>query len=122
MRPFTSTISIDEARRRLEANIRPIARTERVRLEDVAERVVAADVGSAIDVPPFSRSAMDGYAVIAADTFTATRAMPAEVRMLDRIYTGHMSTMTVTPGTCSEIATGAPLPEGADAVVMVEET
>src|SRR4030095_14861022 len=44
------------------------------------------------------------------------------LRLLDRIYTGQMSTTTVTRGTCSEIATGAPLPEGADAVVMVEET
>jgi molybdenum cofactor synthesis domain-containing protein len=122
MRPFTSTISIDEARRRLDANVQPIARTERVRLEDAAGRVAAADVASAIDVPPFSRSAMDGYAVIAADTATATRAMPAELRLIDRIYTGQMSAATVTRGTCAEIATGAPLPDGADAVVMVEET
>jgi molybdopterin molybdotransferase len=122
MRPFTSTISLEEARRRLAANIRPIARTERVRLEDVAGRVASADVPSAIDVPPFSRSAMDGYAVVAADTATATRTTPIELRLLDRIYTGQMSAATVTSGTCSEIATGAPLPEGADAVVMVEET
>ena len=65
---------------------------------------------------------MDGYAVIAADTETAARAMPAELQLLDRIYTGKPSTVTVTRGTCAEIATGAPLPEGADAVVMVEET
>jgi molybdenum cofactor synthesis domain-containing protein len=122
MRPFTSTISLDEARRRLEANIRPILRTERVRLEDAAGRVAAAGVASATDVPPFSRSAMDGYAVIAADTASATRDTPVELRLLDRIYTGQMSASTVTRGGCSEIATGAPLPEGADAVIMVEET
>src|SRR5262245_60345886 len=122
MRPFTSTISLDEARRRVDANIRPIERTERVRLEDAAGRVAASEVPSPMDVPPFARPAMDGYAVIAADTRTPTRATPAELRLLDRIYTGQMSTATVTTGTCTEIATGAPLPAGADAVVMVEET
>ena len=60
MRPFASTISLEEARTRLDANIRPIERTERVCLEDATGRVAAADVTSAIDVPPFARSAMDG--------------------------------------------------------------
>jgi len=122
MRPFSSTISLDEARRRLDAAVRPMARTERVRLEDAAGRVAAADVVSAIDVPPFARSAMDGYAVIAADTAAASRAAPARLRLLDRIYTGQPSSIAITRGACAEIATGAPLPDGADAVVMVEET
>ena len=122
MRPFTSTISLDEARRRLGAAVRPIARTERVRLDQAAGRVAAADVMSPIDVPPFSRSAMDGYAVMAADTEVATRSSPARLQRLDRIYTGQMSSVTVRRGTCAEIATGAPLPAGADAVVMVEDT
>jgi molybdenum cofactor synthesis domain-containing protein len=122
MRPFTSTISLDEARRRLDAAVRPIMRTERIRLEDAAGRVVSGDVTSPIDVPPFARSAMDGYAVVAADTITATRSTPARLRLVDRIYTGQMSAVTVSAGACAEIATGAPLPAGADAVVMVEET
>ena len=122
MRPFASTISLEEARRRLDAAVRPIARTERVRLEDATGRVAAADVTSAIDVPPFARSAMDGYAVIAADTAGAAPSSPARLRLLDRIYTGEMSTVTIAPGSCAEIATGAPLPAGADAVVMVEDT
>ena len=122
MRPFTSTISLEEARRRLDAAVRPIARTERVRLEDGAGRVAAADVTSPIDVPPFARSAMDGYAVVAATTAGASRSSPSRLRLLDRIYTGQPSAVTVTPGACAEIATGAPLPAGADAVVMVEDT
>jgi molybdenum cofactor synthesis domain-containing protein len=122
MRPFTSTISLEEARRRLDAAVRPIARTERVRLEDGAGRVAAADVTSPIDVPPFARSAMDGYAVVAATTEGASRSSPSRLRLLDRIYTGQPSAVTVTPGACAEIATGAPLPAGADAVVMVEDT
>jgi molybdopterin molybdotransferase len=122
MRPFTSTISLDEARRRLDANVRPIERIERVRLEDAAGRVAAAAVASPIDVPPFARSAMDGYAVVAADTEGASRDAPVRLRQLDRIFTGTVSTQVVTRGTCAEIATGAPLPGGADAVVMVEES
>jgi molybdopterin biosynthesis enzyme len=122
MRPFTSTISLEEARGRLDAAVRPIARTETVRLEDAAGRVAAADVTSPIDVPPFARSAMDGYAVVSADTAGATRSTPARLRLLDRIYTGEMSAVTIGRGACAESATGAPLPAGADAVVMVEET
>ena len=122
MRPFTSTISLEEARRRLAAAVRPIARVERVGLEQAAGRVAAADISSPIDVPPFSRSAMDGYAVVAAATAGASRSAPVRLRLLDRIYTGAMSAVTVTAGACAEIATGAPLPAGADAVVMVEET
>src|SRR5258706_8185302 len=122
MRPFTSTISIDEARRRLAANVRPIDRIERVGLAHALNRVAAADVRSAVDVPPFARSAMDGYAVVAADTAGATPATPARLRQLDRIYTGQPSRVTIVNGTCAEIATGAPLPAGADAVVMVEQT
>jgi len=122
MRPFTSTISIDEARRRLAANIRPIERFDWLPLDAVAGRVAAADVQATTFVPPFSRSAMDGYAVLAADTSGATGDSPVRLRLAERIYTGQTPTVPVTPGRCSEIATGAPLPEGADAVVMVEET
>ena len=122
MRPFTSTISLEEAKQRLKSAVQPIARTERVRLEDATGRVAAADVTSPIDVPPFSRSAMDGYAVVSTDTVSSTRSAPVRLRLLDRIYTGQPSSLTIEPGTCAEIATGAPLPKGADAVVMVEET
>jgi molybdenum cofactor synthesis domain-containing protein len=122
LRPFKSTISLVEARQRLSANVRPIERVERVPLHEAAGRAAAADIRSGVAVPPFSRSAMDGYAVIAADTAGATPARPARLRILDRIYTGAAASVVIQTGTCAEIATGAPLPEGADAVVMVEET
>jgi molybdopterin molybdotransferase len=122
MRPFASTISLEEARRRLAAAVKPIDRTERVRIEHASGRVAATDVTSTFDVPPFARSAMDGYAVIASDTTHASRSSPVRLRMLDRAFTGEVSATTVSSGTCVEIATGAPLPAGADAVVMVEET
>ena len=121
-RPFTSTISLEEARRRLAAAIRPIARTERVTLADAAGRVAASGVTSSIDVPPFARSAMDGYAVIAGDTAGATRDTPVRLRIAERIYTGQMPSGSIASGVCAEIATGAPIPQGADAVVIVEDT
>jgi molybdenum cofactor synthesis domain-containing protein len=65
---------------------------------------------------------MDGYAVMAADTAGATKQSPVRLRLVDRVFTGELSSVHVKPGTCIEIATGAPLPPGADAVVMVEET
>lgn len=122
MRPFTSTISIDEARARLSASVRPVSRTERVSLTHAVGRVAADDVVSDIFVPPFSRSAMDGYAVVAADTAGATRSSLVRLRIVERVFTGQSPAETVGAGTCAEIATGAPLPDGADAVVMVEET
>jgi molybdopterin molybdotransferase len=122
MRPFTSTISLDEARRRLAAAIRPLARTECVGLADAAGRVVVRDVTSSIDVPPFARSAMDGYAVVAADTASATRRAPVRLRIVERIYSGQPPREPIAPGACAEIATGAPMPAGADAVVIVEDT
>jgi molybdopterin molybdotransferase len=122
MRPFTSIISIDEARRRLNENVRPIERTEWVPIVEATGRVAAADITATIEVPPFSRSAMDGYAVVATDTTGASRQTPVRLRIVERLYTGQMPSRSVTSQSCAEIATGAPMPDGADAVVMVEET
>jgi molybdopterin molybdotransferase len=121
MRPFKSTIPLTEARQHLAAGVRPITRTERVALVEAGGRVAAADVAATIDVPPFARSAMDGYAVVAADTRGATHKAPIRLRIVDRIYTGQLPHSRIDPGACAEIATGAPLPGGADSVVMVEE-
>ncbi len=122
MRPFSSTISLDEARRRLQAGVQPIDRVQRVPLEQAAGRVAAADVSSSVDVPPFTRAAMDGYAVVAADTANASAHAPAELELVDRVFTGEIGHRSAGNGRCVEIATGAPLPPGADAVVMVEDT
>jgi len=100
----------------------PIARTETVGLIDADGRVAAADVIAAVDVPPFDRAAMDGYAVIADDTAGATRQSPASLSFAGRLYTGEVASRPIGRGECLEIATGAPMPDGANAVVMVEET
>lgn len=122
MRPFKSTISIDEARVLLNEHVRRLTRTERVPLARAAGRIASSDVAADVFVPPFSRSAMDGYAVIAADTIGASAQSPVKLPIAERIFTGNTPIQLVTPGSCAEIATGAPLPDGADAVVMVEET
>ena len=110
MRPFSSTISLDEARRRLQDNVRPMDRVQRVPLDQAAGRVAATDVTSSIDVPPFTRAAMDGYAVVAADTASAGAERPVELELIDRVFTGEVGRQTVGRGGCVEIATGAPLP------------
>jgi molybdenum cofactor synthesis domain-containing protein len=122
IRPITDTIPLEEARRLMLDAAVPIARTEVIALREAAGRVVAAPAVAQIDVPPFDRAAMDGYAVIAEDTFGAGAYQPKTLRCIDRVHTGQVPTRRLTPGECTEIATGAPLPEGADAVVMVEET
>ena len=122
MRPFGKIIALDEARAILDGAIRPIDRTEILPLQQANGRVLAQDIFSTADVPPFSRAAMDGYAVRAEDTSGASRATPRLLRRIETIYTGQVPQRCVGNGECAEIATGAPMPEGADAVVMVEET
>jgi molybdenum cofactor synthesis domain-containing protein len=122
MRPFTDTLPLDEARAIVDGGIPQIQRRERVSLEQASGRVLAADVVATADVPPFTRASMDGYAVVAADTTAASRAQAVRLRLAGRVYTGDVPTVTVVPGACVEVATGAPMPEGADAVIVVEET
>jgi molybdopterin molybdotransferase len=122
MRPFSHTIPLDEARAILDAAARPLTRIEHVELPGVAHRVLAEDIVAGADVPPFARAMMDGYAVQAADTVGAARETPRLLQLAGRVFTGEVFAATVAAGSCVEIATGAPLPSGADAVVMVEET
>jgi len=122
MRPFVHTLPFDEALRHVLAAPRPIGRTEHVSLAEADGRALVSGVLATFDVPPFHRAAMDGYAVIAADTAGAAPDAPVTLRLVARVFTGDGSPVRVTAGTCVEIATGAPLPDGADAVVMVEQT
>ncbi|MGE5815464.1 MAG: gephyrin-like molybdotransferase Glp [Acidobacteriota bacterium] len=122
MRPIRETIPLEEALALLLESAPPIGRTESVPLRDADGRVLAQDVVAAADVPPFDRAAMDGYAVIAEDTFGTGRFDPRSLRSIEKVFTGQLPTRTVASGECVEIATGAPMPSGANAVVMVEET
>jgi molybdopterin molybdotransferase len=85
-------------------------------------RVLAEPVRAATDLPPWDNSAMDGYAVRAADTAAASEAAPARLRVIGEIAAGSAPAVSVEPGSAVRIATGAPVPLGADAVVPVELT
>ena len=122
MRPIRDTVAFDDALRQIIASTPRMTRTERVPLAGAVGRVLAVDVTSRGDVPPFDRAAMDGYAVVAADTFGAGKFEPRTLACVETVFTGRVPTRTLARGQCAEIATGAPMPDGADAVVMVEET
>jgi putative molybdopterin biosynthesis protein len=96
--------------------------TETVSLTAARGRILAERVDAAIDVPGFDRASVDGYAVRATDTFGAGEADPATLELAGTVHAGEEPTVTVDPETAVEISTGAVLPPGADAVVMVERT
>ncbi|MCY3772895.1 MAG: molybdopterin molybdotransferase MoeA [Gemmatimonadetes bacterium] len=95
---------------------------ERVPLSESQGRVLAEDVAPKYDVPPHDNSSVDGYAVRAADTAGASADAPCRLGVLEDIPAGTVPSRKVGPGKASRIMTGAFLPEGADAVVMVENT
>ncbi len=122
LREFHDVVSISEAKRRLEGAVKLERRTEEVGLGECLGRVLATDVVAGVDVPPFDRASMDGYAVLASDTFYADEESPVELEVLGYVKAGDSSRHEISPGRCMGIATGAPMPVGANAVVMVEYT
>jgi molybdopterin molybdotransferase len=114
-------ISVEQAQEQVLARISRLE-PESVALIDSLGRVLAEDVVSDIDIAPFDNSAMDGYALIAEDVATASAETPVVLRVLEHIAAGVAPAETVVAGTATRIMTGAPMPDGADAVVMVEYT
>lgn len=110
-------LTVEEALAAILERFRPLE-AERAVLADASGRVLAADVVSPQAIPPFDNSAMDGYAVRHADC----QQVPVTLKVLGEAPAGRPSPLTVTPGTAIRIMTGAPMPTGADAVVMREET
>jgi molybdopterin molybdotransferase len=95
---------------------------EKTSLKNAYNRVLAEDIDASLDSPSFDKSAMDGYAVKAEDTFGFSQTNPAHLKVVDRIGAGNISKVILKSGEAVKIATGAPIPEGADAVVMEEYT
>lgn len=114
-------ITVEEASEQVLGRI-PVLESERVPLLDALGRVLAEDVVSDIDVSPFDNSAMDGYAVISGDVARASEDAPVTLDVVEHIPAGVAPERAVRRGQASKIMTGAPTPEGADAVVMVERT
>ena len=120
MREFKRLTPYREALELLLNDLSEIPDVEEVPLDEALGRVLAEDVVSPIDSPPFGRSAVDGYALRAEDTFPAREYSPVELRVIDEITAGEVSDATVEPGTAVKLMTGAKLPEGANAVLMQE--
>jgi molybdopterin molybdotransferase len=114
-------MSVSGAQERLLGFFSPLG-IEIVPLDHSAGRTLAEDIHSSLDLPPFSNSSMDGFAVRAADLAGASAADPAVLPVSADIPAGTISVEQLLPGTAARIMTGAPVPNGADAVVPVEDT
>lgn len=116
-------VKVKDALNMLKENLRSIlVRSEEVPLLESLNRVLAEDIYSPEDIPPFDRSTVDGYAVIARDTFGAGESLPAILKIVDEIKMGERPEVALKPGEAAKISTGGMLPEGSDAVVMLEYT
>lgn len=119
---FRKLMTFDEAKRAISEQLKPKALgEEEISLLEAYNRVLKENVVSALDIPPFNRSTVDGYAVKASDTFGAEENQPVKLQLCGVVNVGEPPKITVAKGEAAEIVTGAPIPEGADAVVMVED-
>ncbi|MFM2106180.1 MAG: hypothetical protein RL338_1212 [Chloroflexota bacterium] len=114
-------LSLDLARERILAGVEPLG-SETVAIGAALGRILAAPLVARVDLPPFDNAAMDGYAVRAADVAGATDAAPARLVVVGDVRAGADAAAGPGPGEAVRIATGAPLPAGADTVVQVELT
>ena len=114
-------ITIEEATEKLLARVRPL-KAEEIPVRKSFGRILREDIRSPLSIPPFNKSAMDGYAVKAADINDASPKNPAALKVLEDIPAGQVGKCRLKKGTAARIMTGAPVPAGADTVVMVEDT
>jgi len=121
VRFFGDLLPFEDALRTVLENVNPITRTEKLTIDDALGRVLARDLVATLNTPPFDRSSVDGYAVIATDASSAAVYSPVHLRLGEVVYAGAVSNQTLASGRCAQIATGARVPNGADAVVMAED-
>lgn len=121
MRLFLEVVPVEEAVAAVRRIAPPVV-AETVALGDACGRVLAEDITAGEDIPGFSRSVVDGYAVVAADTIGAGEAMPAMLENTGKVAMGAADAPPIAPGQCCYVPTGGILPPGADAMVMVEYT
>lgn len=114
-------ISVDDALTEILSHVRPLE-PERVPILEAFGRVLAEDIVSDIEIPPFDNSAMDGYAVQYGDLAGATAESPVRLVVVGSVAAGRVADTSVEPGTAIRIMTGAPIPPGSDAVVPFEDT
>ena len=116
-----SMIQVQEARDKILSKIK-FKGVEKVSLDQALGRVLVEDVVSQINNPPLDNSAMDGYALIASDIKSATPEKPVQLEVVEEIAAGYEAKGTLKPGQAMRIMTGAPIPPGANAVLMQEDT
>jgi len=123
MKGFKSTVRVEEAKQRFFSAV-PFEKpaVEKVPALEALGRVLGEDVRSQVDIPPFNKSAVDGYAIHAEDTFGASSTNPSILTLIGEIEAGDKPDFEVKRREASKIATGAPVPKDADAVVMLEYT
>jgi molybdopterin molybdotransferase len=114
-------INVEEALAEILSHVHPLE-PERVPILDGLGRVLVEEIISDIDLPPFDNSAMDGYAVRSVDVADSTPDTPAGLKVLGSVAAGYVTGIRVAPGSAVRIMTGAPMPDGADAVVPYEDT
>jgi putative molybdopterin biosynthesis protein len=119
---FRKLLTFDEAKKAVNNLELSTLGSEEIALLEAYDRVLAEDTTSTLDIPPFDRSTVDGYAVKAEDTFGAEEKQPVKLEVCGVVNVGELPRVTVKKGEAAEIVTGAPIPEGAEAVVMVEDT
>ncbi|MEG9194519.1 MAG: molybdopterin biosynthesis protein [Candidatus Methanoglobus sp.] len=119
---FREVLSIEKAKKILFQHYKPETVTEEVELLDSRGRVLAEDIRAPISLPPFDRATVDGYAVIAEETFGVDESRPVKLEVVGRVEAGEWSGIEVSRGKAVEVATGSLIPKGANAVVMVEFT
>lgn len=117
-----SVISVEEAIALSKSLVKNFCRTEVLPLSSLTGRVSAEDVYCSENIPSFRRSTMDGYAVIASDTFGAGEAAPCDLTVAGEVIMGEETHFSLKSGLCAKIPTGGMLPDGADAVIPVEYT
>jgi molybdopterin molybdotransferase len=114
-------ISVEDARKQILKSISPLG-SEKIDILSAMGRVLAEDIIASRNIPPRDNSAMDGYALIAEDTKSASRRAPASLEITEDIPAGYTAKYQIKQGQAARIMTGAPIPEGADAVLKVEDT
>lgn len=114
-------IMLEEAQERL-SKIKMKEETETVWVTEALGRVCAEHIYAVMDQPPFPRSPLDGYAVRSQDTAGASEANPVRLNVIEHICAGMYPKLKIGPGEAARIMTGAPIPEGADGVIMQERT
>lgn len=118
LRPLKSLITLETAKNIAMSNIKKIQRVEEVSIENSLHRILGEDIKANFDVPNFHRASMDGYSVIAEDTFNP----PSELKLIEIVHAGEVPKKELRKGQCIQVATGGMIPKNANAVVKFEDT